>query len=278
MDSINQLLYDINNKCSDYFFGIHSISLSNYREYVLDMNGENFNVPYITSDDLTEDDLYNNMVKWGLNIPYGAARRTIRSIGIGRNVKHEDLMLGYFEAESFSGRANVIVSIPPYIELNNKKYFCGCLDDDTLLSVVFLNKVLPKEYIYGYLKVVYVSLDDRTFYSFIPNSTHFSLLSLEQRKEFFGRCIQDLNIDINLLEMVNNERIDRNYGEVAYDFYDDKPLIQILGNTIKQKRINDNRELFEMVDGAIKDLDWGDKHDTLGPSFQKLLKYRNGQK
>lgn len=278
MDSINQLLYDINNKCSDYFFGIHSISLSNYRKYVLDMNGENFNVPYIVSNDITEDDLYKNMVKYGLNIPYGAAWRTIRSIGIGKSVELEALDLGYFEAESFRGRANVIVAIPPYMELNGKRYFCGSLDDDTLLGLVFLNKKLPKEYIYGYLKVVYVSEDDRTFYSFIPNSTHFSLLSLEQRKEFFGRCIQDLNIDINLLEMVNNEKIDRNYGEVDYEFYDDKPLIQILGTTIKQKRINENREVFEKVEEATKELDWGDKRDTLGPSFQKILKRRNNKK
>ena len=278
MDSINQLLHDINNKCADYFFGIHSISLSNYREYVLDMNGENFNVPYIVSNDITEDDLYKNMVKYGLNIPYGAAWRTIRSIGIGKSVELEDLDLGYFEAESFRGRANVIVAIPPYMELNGKRYFCGNLDDDTLLGLVFLNKKLPKEYIYGYLKVVYIPEYDRKDYSFVSNSLHFSLLSVQQRKDFFEKCVIDLNIDINLLEMVYNEKIDRNYGEVDYEFYDDKPLIQILGNTIKHKRINDNRELFEKVDDSTKELDWGDKHDTLGPSFQKILKRRNNKK
>jgi len=260
-------------ECRDYIFGIHGISISNYTEYVLKNNQRDFNLPFVNyNGDFCEHDLYDNMLKVGLNVPYGSAKRTVLDRGIGRKIQASKLKYHYLGSKI---HFNVLIAIPPYIQVGDQKYYCGdfSLESnkgcETYLSRFVLRKFIPKEFIYGCYYIDNISGE----VIFERNCNHISMMSDEDKKAFFKCLVGGTITDINILKMIDSETINPNYeGIINYGI--DKngySLIDYIGSTINSKRLYENPILVEDINSRIDEDDW-EAPEIRSVTLRKILR------
>ena len=82
-------------ECKEYFFGVHGISLDNFKEYVLNKSEANQNkYKHIK----TSDSIYISILNEGLLVPYDITTSTVHDLGLGKNF--EETTLNYKFPES----------------------------------------------------------------------------------------------------------------------------------------------------------------------------------
>ena len=230
-------------ECKDYFFGVHGISMDNFKEYVLNKNEEFF---YKYKNIINSDEIYKSMLTEGILVPYNIATSTIHDLGVGKNFEETTLNYKFPESDEIF---NVLVAIPSYITIHNKKYFVGDLSKNfderrniflhTILTVCILNKNVPKEYIYGSYKMN--GYNDKTII-FHKNLSHVSLMDERSQQLFFENLLNESGVEIGLLEMIHEEKVSPNVDRTnsLVKSYDYITLYNVICNTINRKRIYEN--------------------------------------
>lgn len=235
-------------ECKEYFFGIHGIDIDNFKEYVLNKNEENFNkYKHIT----TLDDIYKSILNEGLLVPYDITTSTVHNLGLGKNLK-ETALNYYFPCSC--GIFNVLIAIPPYMTIGNKRCFVGDLSkvfDDrrkiflyTILTVCILNKKIPNEYIFGSFEAN--NHNDKTIL-FHKNLSHISLMSEHEQKLFFEKLFRESGVKMDLLEMILKEKVSPTVDKTTslVEHYDYITMYNTICNTINRKRIYENPNIPE---------------------------------
>lgn len=239
-----QLIDDIKvGECQEYFFGIHGISIENFKEYVLPKNKDKYK--HITNS----DQIYKNILNEGLLVPYGIATSTIHNLGLGKNFQKTTLNYQFPESDEIF---NVLVAVPPYMTIGNKKYFVGDLSSEfneqrniflhTILTVCILNKSIPSEYIYGSYKT---DKENNETILFHKNPMHVSLMEHDKQQGLFEKLLNEAKIELEVLDMIMTERITPTVDKTT-------PLVRnrnyitmynTVCNTINTKRIYENQNI-----------------------------------
>lgn len=239
----------------EYFIGLHQINLNRYSVATSEGYRSRFNLPILEKESPTYPDIIQSIYEYGLNVPCGTALRTVKPFGTVKKINQE-----FFRYNPYNSPYYIIVAIPPYIVINDQKYFVGYMSYSSFLSAYLLNKRIPSEYIYGSFMNDRIAIDNfgPKDYYFTKNSNHISTLTYPEQSEFYAKLLKESNASISHLEMIRKEQLN-------FENPEDNELLNIYGEIYSLK---------ELIEQSIID-----KIDYENPGIlrKKIRKYKKRQ-
>ena len=188
----------------DYQIGFHNIMKKNY------INQSRFNKQKycMNSELVTEDEIVSSILSKGLYVPepcFGL----ISTVCFPKKVTAKSF--DYTYRDRCNKNYVIVVIIPNYIYIDDKKYFLGDMKDvRNLANFALFYELLPKEFIYGYYtRNVYKKDNGKDEYYFEPqiqfysNESFYGYMSKEEQTQFWLDYFNKNHIKLSVLNAVN---------------------------------------------------------------------------
>ena len=201
-DLYKKILYELGNK---YKIGLHESTKFTYKFR------KNFYEIYDINNDLvTEDRIILNILKKGLCIP----DRTVglkSTITFLDRIKVNSFNYSYYHYLGSDKVYVLIIAIPKEIDIDGFRYYISnMIDNVDMTSYPLFNKLLPREFLYGYyiknIKYEEKITDEEDMYyecimddniDFYSNDNFYGYMDNNCQIDFWINYFKDNNVDLN---------------------------------------------------------------------------------